>query len=162
MWRRLTLDDRIIFFSGLALFVDSFAPWYWTDVGGPAVSRTAWRGPGLPFALLAVALGLGLAALVVVRARSAGSDHPFAPDRAALVHLVGGAVAFLAVVLRMKAGRDEATWGVYLGLVLSGGLLLGGLGLWKAAGLWWPSVPGSTPSAAPADRERSEGRSPHR
>jgi hypothetical protein len=141
MWRRLTLDDRIIFACGLALFVDSFAPWYWTDVGGPSVSRTAWRGPGLPFAVLAVALGLGLAALVVVRARAAAGPRPFDPARAAALHLAGGALAFLAVILRMTAGRDEATWGLYLGLVLSGGLLFGGLGLWKAAGRWWPSLP---------------------
>jgi hypothetical protein len=151
MWRRLTLDDRIILISGLALLVDSFAPWYWTDVGGPSVSRTAWHGPGLPFAVLAIALGVGLSALVVVRVRAAEGARPLDPGRAALAHLFGGGLAFLAVILRMTAGRDQATWGVYLGLVLSGGLLLGGLGLWKAAGRWWPSFPdrGGSRSASP-------------
>ncbi len=141
MWRRLTLDDRIIATSGIALFLVSFAPWYWTDVGGPSVSRNAWHGPGLPFAVLAIALGLGLAALVFVRARAAASERPPDPAKAALAHLVGGGAAFVLVILRMTAGRDQATWGLYLGLVLSGGLLFGGLGLWKAAGGWWPSFP---------------------
>ena len=94
MWRRLTLDDRIIVLCGLALFADSFAPWYWTDVGGPSESRTAWRGPGLPFAVLAIVVGLGLAALVLVRARAPEETRPFDPARAALVHVVGGAAAF--------------------------------------------------------------------
>jgi hypothetical protein len=146
MWRRLTLDDRIILISGGALLLDSFAPWYWTDVGGPSVSRNAWHGPGLPFALLAVALGVGLAGLVVVRAQSGdgdgdAGDAALDPGRTALAHLLGGGLAFLAVILRMAAGRDQATWGLYLALVLSGGLLFGGLGLWKAAGRWWPTWP---------------------
>ena len=141
MWRRLTLDDRIIAACGLGLFLDSFAPWYWTDVGGPSVSRNAWHRPGLPFAVLAIALGLGLFGLVLVRARAAASDRPSDATKSALVHLVGGGATFLLVILRMTAGRDQATWGLYLGLVLSGGLLFGGLGLWKAAGGWWPSFP---------------------
>jgi hypothetical protein len=141
MWRRLTLDDRIIAACGLALFLDSFAPWYWTDVGGPSVSRNAWHGPGLPFALLAIALGLGLSGLVLLRARASTGPRPADAAKTALVHLAGGAAAFLLVILRMAAGRDEATWGLYLGLILSGGLLFGGLGLWKGAGGWWPSLP---------------------
>ena len=54
------------------------------------------------------------------------------------------------MILRMTAGRDEATWGLYLGLVLSGGLLLGGLGLWKAADRWWPSFPDGPRSREPS------------
>jgi len=150
MWRRLTLDERIIALCGVALLLDSFAPWYWTDVGGPTVSRNAWHGPGLAFALLAIALGVALSALVVLRARATGDGRTADPRRVALVHLVGGAAAFLLVILRMAAGRDEATWGLYLALVLSGGLFFGGLGLWKTAGRWWPTFPDGPRSREPS------------
>ena len=154
MWRRPTLDDWIILACGTLLLVDSFAPWYFTDVGGTVDQRNAWHGPGLAFAVVAVLAGVALTALVVLRLRS--TRDTFRPDRmrAAALYLAGGVVAFVAVIARMRAGTDEGSWGLYLALLLAGGLLLGGLGHWRTAGGRWPG----TARAADAPQLPSDSR----
>jgi hypothetical protein len=139
---RLSIDEWIILGSGVALLLVSFAPWYWTDVGGPVDQRSAWQGPGLPFALLGILIAEVMAGLVVARMAGARVAVTIDPRRWGTLHLGGGVVAFLAITARMLAGSDQGTWGLYLGLLLAGGLLLGGLGVWKATGGWWPALLG--------------------
>jgi hypothetical protein len=151
MWRRATLDDWIILGCAALLVVDSFAPWYFSDVGGTD-RRNAWHGPGLPFAVLAIVVAVAMAALVLWRLRGpAGQERASGAERVRLagVFLLGGAVAFLAVIVRMRAGSDEGSWGLYLGLVLTGGLLFAGLGHWRTAGGRWPGDRGRGPGTGP-------------
>jgi hypothetical protein len=138
------------------LVVDSFAPWYFSDVGG-IDRRNAWHGPGLPFAVLAILLAVALAVVAVWRLRDpAREERASRAERVRLagVFLVGGAVAFLAVIVRMRVGSDEGSWGLYLALVLTGGLLFAGLGKWRTAGGRWPGDRGRAPIGAHPDAGR--------
>ncbi len=139
---RPSIDEWIILTCGGLLLVVSFAPWYWTDVGGTVDQRTAWQGPGLVFALLGILAAEIMAFLVVARMTGTTAASTIDAKRWGTIHLAGGVVAFLAIVARMLAGSDQGTWGLYLGLLLTGGLLLGGLGTWKSSGGWWPSLLG--------------------
>ncbi len=137
---RPSIDEWIILTCGGLLLVVSFAPWYWTDVGGTVDQRTAWQGPGLVFALLGILTAEIMAFLVAARLAGTTAASTIDAKRWGTIHLAGGVVAFIAIVARMVAGSDQGTWGLYLGLLLTGGLLLGGLGTWKSSGGWWPKL----------------------
>jgi hypothetical protein len=118
--------------SGLALLIFMFVPWYRNDRGFDVQSLSAWKA----FAVidlvlfLAAALAIGLGAARAARAMP--RDLPASP---ATIVAGAGALAALLVLYRIVELPDPGVEGVeigrkigvYLGLIASIGIALGGL-----------------------------------
>jgi hypothetical protein len=67
-----------------------------------------------------------------------------------MMHLVGGAVAFVFVLLKWLMNTDYTAFGLYVGLVASLGLLVGGYLMSKEAGDLPQALGGKGGSTPPA------------
>ncbi len=101
--KKLTPGEIVTAASGVALLIFSFFHWYSVDLGPfGTYSRNGWQSPGAFWSILAILLGIVLAAHVIVEKLS-GVDLP---DRLGsigwgVVHLAGGALAFLFLIIKL-------------------------------------------------------------
>ena len=129
---RLSFGEIVAAASGLALLVFMFVPWYRNDRGFDLQSLSAWKAFALIDLVLfvAAALAIGLAA-----ARAARAMPPNLPASPATIVAAAGALAALLVLYRIVELPDPGVEGVeigrkigvYLGLIASLGISLGGL-----------------------------------
>lgn len=129
---RLSFGEIVSAASGLALLVFMFVPWYRNDRGFDLQSLSAWKAFALIDLVLfvAAALAIGLAA-----ARAARAMPPNLPASPATIVAAAGALAALLVLYRIVELPDPGVEGVeigrkigvYLGLIASLGIALGGL-----------------------------------
>jgi hypothetical protein len=155
--QKLTPGEITTAVSGVLLLVFSFFKWFGVSIGGIDfdVNRTGWQSPGAFWSIVAILLGIVLAAHVIVE-KLTGVDLP---DRLGSVgwgvtHLAGGAIA--VVFLLLKWITKESGWdtkiGFWLGLLSAIGLLVGGYLMAKEAGELPSALGGakgdSTPPAA--------------
>jgi hypothetical protein len=159
--KKLTPGEMTTAVSGVLLLVFSFFHWYGLDakVAGHTVAsfnRNGWQGPNAFFSVIAIILGIILAAHVIAE-KLGGVDLP---DRLGSVgwgvmHLAGGAVAFVFVLLKALLGGDYFTAsldrkiGLWLGLIASAGLLVGGWLMAKERGELPQQLGGSAGGATP-------------
>jgi hypothetical protein len=154
--KKLTPGEITTAASGVVLLVFSFFHWYSVSYDfGPysgSVSRNGWQSPGAIWSILAVILGVILAAHVIVEKLGAVD----LPDRLGnlgwgVMHLVGGVLAFVFVILKLLNESSSLAFGFYVGILASAGLAVGGYLMAKEAGEL-PQVlggkGGSTPPAA--------------
>jgi hypothetical protein len=134
--KKLAPGEIVTVISGALLLVFSFFSWYGYDFGPFSVSRNGWQSPGALWSLLAILLGVVLAAHVIVEKLSAID----LPERLGSVgwgvmHLAGGALAFIFVIIKATSsdGLDRKI-GLWVGLLASLGLLVGGYLMAKEAG----------------------------
>ena len=134
--KKLTPGEITTAASGVALLIFSFFHWYSVDLGPfGTYSRNGWQSPGAFWSILAILLGIVLAAHVIVEKLS-GVDLP---DRLGsigwgVVHLAGGALAFLFLIIKLINHTGDDAIGLYLGLIAGAGLLAGGYLMAKEAG----------------------------
>jgi hypothetical protein len=134
--KKLTPGEITTAVSGVALLIFSFFHWYSVDLGPfGTFSRNGWQSPGALWSVLAILLGIVLAAHVIVEKLS-GVDLP---DRLGsigwgVVHLAGGALAFLFLIIKLINHTSDSAIGLYLGLIAGAGLLAGGYLMAKEAG----------------------------
>jgi hypothetical protein len=152
--KKLTPGEMVTGICGVLLLIVSFFPWYGIDLGPFGdFNRNGWQEPDAFFSIIAVVLGIVLAAHVIVEKL----EKIDLPERLGSVgwgmtHLVGGAVAFVFVLLKWIMNTDFTKFGLYAGLLLSLGLAIGGYLMAREAGEL-PSAlggaqGGSTPPAA--------------
>jgi hypothetical protein len=134
--KKLAPGEIVTVISGALLLVFSFFSWYGYDFGPFSVSRNGWQSPGALWSLLAILLGVVLAAHVIVEKLSAID----LPERLGSVgwgvmHLAGGALAFIFLIIKAASsdGLDRKI-GLWAGLLCSIGLLVGGYLMAKEAG----------------------------
>jgi hypothetical protein len=150
--KKLTPGEMTTAISGVVLLVFSFFHWYSVDLGPfGTYSRNGWQSPDAFFSIVAIILGVVLAAHVIVEKLEAID----LPERLGsvgwgLVHLIGGAVAFVFVLLKWVMNTDYTAFGLYVGLLASLGLLVGGYLMSKEAGDL-PQALGGKKSAPPAE-----------
>lgn len=127
---KLTLGDKVIAGSGLALLIFSFFPWFEYDFGFGSASQSGWD-----FTLtgiVPVLLGLVMVAWVVAT-KLADMTLPDLPLPEGQLLLGLGAVAALLVILRLLIGGSDAgtdvlerTIGIFLATLAAIGLAAGG------------------------------------
>lgn len=120
--RRLRAGEWIAGVSGLVLLVALFLPWYADDAG----SRTGWQSLGALDVVLAL-VALSALAIPVVTALERVPAVPIAHE--SLTVLVGliALVLVLIRVLNMPDWAAEREWGLWVGLVATLGIVVGGL-----------------------------------
>jgi hypothetical protein len=139
--KKLSPGEMTTAVSGGLLFVFSFFPWYGIDTSIGSFNRSGWQSPKAFLSIVAILIGIVLLAHVVVEKLS----NVELPERLGSVgwgvmHLAGGGIAFLLVLFKAIFGGDYFTvsldrkFGLWLGLVASLGLAVGGYMMAKEAG----------------------------
>ena len=129
---RLSFGEMVAAASGLALLLFMFVPWYRNDRGFDVQSLSAWKAYALIDLVLFIAAALAIAMGVARAARAIPPNLPMSP---AMIVAAAGALAALLVLYRILEPPDPGMdgveigrkIGVYLGLIASVGVALGGL-----------------------------------
>lgn len=130
--KKLSLGDKVIAGSGLALFIFSFFPWFKYDFGafGGSYKQSGWHF--FFTGIVPTLLGLVMVAWIVAT-KVAEIDLPDLPVPQGLLMLGLGGVAALLVVLRLLIGGDDAgtdvldrSFGLFLAVLAALGLAGGG------------------------------------
>ncbi len=131
---RLTTGDQIIGVSGIVLFIFSFFDWLGISVGDRSDAKNAWSFP-----LLLIAVLIGIALVVYVALKAAGTELPALGTVTWGQIAVGLAgLAFLFVLIKLITGPSgwngvdipdfvdkDRKFGIFVGIVATGGLVAG-------------------------------------
>ena len=151
----LSLGEKIIIIAGLVLFIDGFLPWYSISIGPYSASASGWESPGAIWSMLAVLIGLAMAAVVALK----GLTDVEIPENVGgftwpKILLGGGAAALLLVVIKFLNESSELGFGFYLGFIAAAALAAGGFLMYReesaAGSSGSPSGPPSGPPPGPA------------
>ena len=124
----LSIGEKIIVIAGALLLIVGFLPWYSIDLGPLGdFTRNGWQSPGALWSMLAILIGLAMAAVVVLK----GLTEVEIPDNVGGVSwprilLGGGLVALVFVVLKLLNHSGDLGFGFYLGIILAAALAAGG------------------------------------
>lgn len=131
---KMGLGEKIILIAGPLLFIDSFLPWYDVDLGPfGSITRSGWESPGAIWSILAMLLGLAMAAAVAVT-RFTSMQMPALPQGVTWgrLYLGGGAAAALLVLIKLLNESSSLGFGFYLGILLAAALAAGGFLIFQA------------------------------
>jgi hypothetical protein len=149
--KKLTVGEMVTAVCGVLLLIVSFLPWYGIDLGAFGdFNRNGWQEPDSIFSILAVILGVVLAAHVIVE-KLANVDLPerLGSIGWGIVHLAGGSLAFVFVLLKWVMNTDFTKLWLYVALLLTAGLAVGGYLMAKEAGELPGALGGAKGDAAP-------------
>lgn len=153
---KLSMGDRVIAGSGIALFIFSFFNWLGIEVGPYSESKSGWS-----FTLTLIAILIGIAMVVLVALKAFGVELPALGGVTWGQVLLGmGAVAFVFVLIKLIVGPNVDTGGldvnydktrnigIFLGLIATGGLAAGGyLRMQEDKAGGGPAAPPAPPAA---------------
>jgi hypothetical protein len=145
--KKLTPGEITTVASGVVLLVVSFFHWYSVDFGVlGSVSRNGWQSPGAFWSIVAILIGIVLAAHVIVEKLN-GIDLPERLGSIGWggVHLAGGAIAFLFLIIKVINHTSNSAIGLWLGLLCGAGLAVGGYLMAKEAGELPQQLGGGSP-----------------
>jgi hypothetical protein len=134
--KKLTPGEITTVASGVLLLIFSFFHWYSVDLGVfGTFSRNGWQSPGAFWSIVAILLGIVLAAHVIVEKLS-GVELPerLGSIGWGVVHLAGGGIAFLFLIIKVINHTSDSAIGLWLGLICGAGLAAGGYLMAKEAG----------------------------
>jgi hypothetical protein len=150
--KKLTVGEMITAVCGVLLLIVGFLPWYGIDFGGGfgSFNRNGWQEPDAFFSIIAIILGVVLAAHVIAEKLANVSM----PERLGsvgwgIVHLAGGTIAFVFVLLKWIMNTDFTKLWLYVGLILTLGLAVGGYLMAKEAGDLPEALGGAKGSSTP-------------
>jgi len=127
----LSIGEKIIIIAGLVLLIDGFLPWYSAsaEFAGVKVSASAsgWEAPGAIWSMLAILIGLAMAAVVILK----GLTEVEIPDDVGgqswpRILLGGGVAALVLVVIKFLSESSNLGFGFYLGFIAAAALAAGG------------------------------------
>lgn len=126
---KLTLSDKVILGSGLALLIFSFLPWF----GKAGYSRNGWSY--FLFGVIPVLLMLAIVALVALTRFGTNTKLPDLPIPWGLALLIAAGLAALLILLKLLFGDDvsgfggsidlDRQYGLYISLLAALGLVAG-------------------------------------
>jgi len=130
--KKLSPGEMTIAISGIVLLIFSFFKWYGVEfsIAGTtiaSVSRNGWQAPSAILSVLAILIGVVMAAHIIVT-KLAGVELP---ERLGSVgwgvfHLAGGVLAFVFILIKFVSNTSDTKIGIYVGLLASFGLAVGG------------------------------------
>src|SRR3990170_1340883 len=141
----LSIGEKIIIIAGVVLFIDGFLPWYSIDLGPfGSFTRSGWQSPGAIWSMLAILIGLAMAAVVVLK----GLTEVEIPDNVGgqswpRILLGGGVAALVLVVIKFLNESGDLGFGFYLGIILAGALAAGGFLMFREESAAGPPGPPS-------------------
>ena len=143
-FQALGLGEKIILIAGVVLLIASFLPWYSVDLGPfGSVSRNGWESPGALWSIVPVFIGLAMAGVIALKTFTAVQlPNDVGGQSWARVHLAGGALALLFVVIKFLNESSHLSFGFYLGLVAAAALAAAGFLMYRAEGGTLPGMPG--------------------
>lgn len=126
----LSTGEKLIAGGGIVLLIASFLPWYkvTASFGDFSVSASAngWEAPGAVFSILAVIIGIVLAAAVL----GPKFGNMQLPDLGSVTwgqaFAAGGIAAIVLVIIKFLNESDSLSYGFYLGLLAAAALAAGG------------------------------------
>ncbi|MCZ7535922.1 MAG: hypothetical protein M5T61_08380 [Acidimicrobiia bacterium] len=128
----LTLGEKIVAAAGALLLIDSFLPWYSVDIGSAfgvsySYTRSGWQSPGALWSMLAVLLGVAMAAQVIVsKLGLAELPEKLGNFSWGQVHMFGGIAVLALVVIKFIGESDYVGFGMWIGFLCGAGLAFGG------------------------------------
>jgi hypothetical protein len=149
--KKLTPGEITTAVSGVLLLVFSFFHWYSVDLGPfGTFSRNGWQSPGAFWGIIAILIGIVLAAHVIVE-KLTGVELPERLGSVGwgVVHLAGGAIALLFLLIKLLNQSDNTAIGFYLGILAAIGLTVGGYLMAKEAGELPGNLGGAKGGSAP-------------
>jgi len=145
---KLSLGDKVLAGSGIALFIFSFFPWFEWSAFGYSATQNGWHF--FMTGIIPTLLGLVLVAWVVAT-KVADVDLPELPIPEGLLLLIIGGLAAVLVVLRLLIGGDDAgtdvldrTFGMFLATIAALGLAGGGFLKFQESGGEMPNKSGGS------------------
>jgi hypothetical protein len=132
----LSIGEKIIIPAGGFLFIDGFLPWYRVseEVLGFSVnvSRNGWQSPGQFWSILAVFIGLAMAATVILK----NFSQVEIPDNVGglswpKLYLGGGAAALAFLLIKVLNESSYMSFGFYLGFLAAAALAAAGYLMYK-------------------------------
>ncbi len=128
----LSLGEKIIIFAGAILFIDGFLPWYSVDLGIVTYSQNGWQSPGQIWSILAIFIGLAMAAVVVLK----NFTDVDIPDNVSgftwpKIYLGGGVAALVLVLIKLLNESNSMGFGFYLGIIAAGALAVAGVLMYR-------------------------------
>jgi hypothetical protein len=131
-FQKMPLGEKIIIPAAVLLLIDSFLPWYHASVslgvlGSVSISRSGWQSPGALWSILAMVLGLVMAAVIVV-SRFTTMKMPALPAGVtwARVQLGLGVAAAVFVLLKIVNESSSMSYGFFIGIICVAALVVGG------------------------------------
>ena len=150
----LSIGEKVIIIAGAILFIDGFLPWYSVDFGPlGSITRSGWQSPGAIWSMLAIVIGLAMAAVVVLK----GLTEVEIPDNVGgqswpKILLGGGVAALVLVLIKLLNESSFLGFGFYLGIIAAAALAVGGFLMFReeqAAGA--SGRPSGPPPGPPSD-----------
>lgn len=132
---RLSMGDKVVLGSTIALFITLFLPWFSVDVPGLGVQDTGsgYNTGGFLFAILPLLLAIVMAAQIAIARFSPATQLPQLPIPWGRVHLIAGVLALVLVLLKLLIGEEDfgtgaidRSFGIFLSLIAAAGLAAGG------------------------------------
>jgi hypothetical protein len=122
-FKAMGLGEKIIVVAGVVLFIDGFLPWYDVDLGFASVTRSGWESPGAFWSIIAVLIGLAMAAVVAVK----NLTDVAIPDNVSgvtwpKIYLGGGVTALVFVLIKWLNENSYMGFGFYLGIIAAAAL----------------------------------------
>lgn len=141
---KLTLGEMVTAAAGLLLLIFGFFKWYGggsvslgdlgdIDLGG--FSLNGWEAPNSFFSIIAILIGIAMAAqIIATKLANVKLPEKLGALGWGLLHLILGTVAFVFVLLKFIMDTSGTKFGIYGGLIASGGLMVGGYLIAKERG----------------------------
>ena len=144
-FKALSIGEKIIVIAGLGLLIDGFLPWYSVDLGPfGSVTRNGWESPGAFWSLLAILIGLAMAAVVGVKISTEGVIPENVGGFTWPKIFLGGCVAALVlVVIKFLNESSSLGFGFYLGFIAAAALAAGGFLMFREESAAGPPGPPS-------------------
>ena len=149
--KKLTPGETTTAVSGVVLLIFSFFHWYSVDLGPfGSVSRNGWQSPDAFWSVIAILIGIVLAAHVIVE-KVGGVELPERLGSVGwgIVHLAGGVIAFLFILIKWLSNTDFTAFGLYVSLIAAAGLAVGGYLMAKERGDLPGTLGGAKGDSAP-------------
>lgn len=144
-FQALSIGEKIILIAGAVLFISGFLPWYSIDLGVVSLSRNGWQSPGAFWSIIPAFVGLAMAGVIAVKTfTDVALPDDIAGQSWAKVHLAGGALALLSVIIKFINENSYLGYGFYLGFLAAAALAVGGFLLFKEEGGMLPSLSSAT------------------
>jgi hypothetical protein len=137
-YNALSVGEKIILPAGVVLFILGFLPWSSASatIAGITVkaggSSNAWSHFGAFWSILAILIGLAMAAVVALKAFGTATI----PDNVGgitwpKIHLGAGVAALVFLLIKFLGNHDYTTFGLYLGIIAAAALAAGGFFMFR-------------------------------